>query len=63
MTSFDELDIDEDAKQVMEEVAEEMGFNTDEIRIPESKLKELFEMFDEDKFREAMKQTFKQLSN
>lgn len=61
MEDIDELDIPQDAKDVMEEVADEMNFDISELQIPKNKLEELFEMFEEDKFREGLKQAFKQL--
>lgn len=61
MVDVEELDIDPDAKQMMEQVADEMGFDLSEIQIPQNKLEALFEAVDEDEFKTGIEQAFKQL--
>lgn len=54
-------DLDQDAKQILEEVADEAGFDVSELQIPKSGLEEMFEAFDEEQFREGLKKAFEQL--
>ena len=55
------MDIDPDAKQVMEDVADEIGVDISKLQIPQNKLEALFDAFSEEEFREAMEQALKQI--
>jgi len=61
MVNVDEMDIDKDAKHLMEDIAEQEGFDLSQLQIPKKKLEQLFEAFSEDEFKRALEQAFKQL--
>ena len=61
MVDMDDLDIDKDAKMILEEVADEAGVDISELQIPKKKLEALAEAFDEEDFRDGIEQAFKQL--
>jgi len=61
VVDLDDMDIDPDAKQVMEDVADEIGVDISKLQIPQNKLEALFDAFSEEEFREAMEQALKQI--
>lgn len=56
-------EVDQDAKDIMEDVADEVGYDISELQIPKSQLQVMYESVDEQQFRTALKTAFKQLKN
>lgn len=54
-------DVEQDAKDIMEDVADEVGYDISELQIPKQQLQAMYESVDEQQFRTAVKTAFRQL--
>lgn len=54
-------DIDDDAQEIIEEVAKELDVDLEEVIMPYHKIDILWEDLSEDEFREHMRETLKML--